>query len=131
MRQYFFYGIGALVLLVFVGWFLYAVGKALYTLFDDWRLGKELDELEAQVGSRREQRQLDNQERLDNGCEHDFDEHVIGFPPDVCSKCGLEREKPSDPCDHIWRLQKGAVPVSTCEKCGKTHNPAEDRGSYA
>lgn len=120
MKEYFYYAIALTVPLALLAWFLYAVGRALYTLFDDWRLGRELDEIQAQSASRREQKRRENEQRLDTGCEHDFDAGVFGMPPDVCGKCGLEREKPAGACDHQWRLVPGPIPSSRCEKCGKS-----------
>ena len=43
MKQYFLYAVGALIPLAIAGWFLYALGKALYGMFEDWKLGKELE----------------------------------------------------------------------------------------
>jgi hypothetical protein len=78
----------------------------------------------------REQRRLENEQRLATGCEHDFEAHGLGLPPDVCCKCGMEREKPTGPCDHVWKLSDDGVPGSTCEKCGEKHDVATVRGSF-
>jgi len=131
MKQYFLYAIAALIPMAIGGWFLWSLGRAFLTMFEDWRLGKELDELQAQSESRREQERLNNEKRLDNGCEHRFDDQVFGLPRGVCGKCGIEQQKPTGPCDHVWRLEKGAVPSSTCEVCGKKYAPAKERGSIA
>jgi hypothetical protein len=127
MKQYFLYTIAALIPLAIGGWFLYALGKALYGMYEDWKLGKELDELQTHAESRREQERLKNEQRLNNGCEHRFDNHVFGLPPDTCGKCGLQRRKPEDPCDHVWKLETGPVPCSTCQRCGKKYNPTQER----
>ena len=129
MKNYFLFAMLLLIPLAIFGWFLLALGRALYTLFDDWRLGKELDELRADSQSRRERLRLASDERLNTGCQHDFDADVFGFPPGVCSKCGQEKEKPAGSCDHVWRLVKGAIPSSQCEKCGKTHSATTERGN--
>ena len=113
-----------LIPLAFGGWFLFALGRSVFEMFQDWRLGKELDELQAQSASRREQKRRENEARLENGCDHDFETDVFGFPPNVCGKCGLEKEKPPGSCDHIWRAGTGAIPNSTCEICGKVYNSA-------
>ena len=86
-----------------------------------------MDELQSGAEARRRQRLLENQQRLDSGCEHDFETHVSGLPPGTCRKCGVEREKPTAGCDHIWKPVKGAIPSSRCEKCGRTYSIAEQR----
>lgn len=116
----------ALIMLVPVGVLvalLYSFGKYLWTVITDRGLYKELDELEANADARREKRKLENEKRLDNGCDHTFD-GAIGFPPNVCPKCGVEEEKPAGLCDHVWRRGEGAAPFSYCEKCNKQYRPA-------
>ena len=107
------------VVLVALLWY---VAKYLWTLVGDRKMYKELDELEAGADARREQKNLENEKRLDNGCDHTFD-GAIGFPPNVCPKCGLEKEKPTGMCDHTWRPGEGAAPFSYCEKCSKQYRP--------
>ena len=131
MRQYFLYAIGLLIPLAILGWFLFALGRAFVTLYEDWRMGKEWDELRADSEARRERKPLDNEKRLATGCEHDFESAVFGLPPNVCSKCGLERDKPLGQCDHVWRLGTGPIPASRCEKCGKAYSAAAERGGFA
>jgi hypothetical protein len=131
MRQYFFFAILLLVPVAIAAWFLYALGRSFVAMYDDWKLGKELDQLQASSEARRRQRQLDGEQRLATGCEHDFEAHVSGLPPGVCSQCGLEREKPPGPCDHVWRLGEGAIPNSRCEKCGKTYSVTARPGDLA
>jgi hypothetical protein len=131
MKQFFFYGVAIVIPLTIVAWFVYAVGRSLWTVFEDWRLGRELNQIEAESASRRQRRREENAQRLDNGCEHDFEHHSFGFPSGVCSRCGLEQEKPKGACDHVWRLKPGAVPSSFCEKCGRTYDPAAERGTLA
>jgi hypothetical protein len=123
MRQLFFYVMGGLVVVSLASWALYMLGRAIAQVFGDWRLGRELDELEAQGALRRQQRQHSQEQRLATGCEHNFEAGAIGLPPNVCAKCGLERVKPSGACDHVWRVQAGPVPASQCERCGKIYHP--------
>jgi hypothetical protein len=125
MKQIFFYAMLAVVTVSMGSWALYMLGRAFFQLFSDWKLGKELDELESQSASRREQRQRVLRERLENGCEHDFVAMTIGLPPHVCGKCGLEQEKPVGQCDHVWRVKSGPIPGSECERCGKTFHPLQ------
>jgi len=116
----------ALVSLVPVGVLValfYSLGKYLLTILADRKMYKELDELEASAEARREKKRLENEQRLDNGCSHTFD-GAIGFAPNVCPKCGLEKEKPTGLCDHVWRRGEGAAPFSYCEKCNKQYRPS-------
>src|SRR5262245_45150833 len=67
MRQVFFYFLlGSLVVAVFV-WALYMLGRDFGDLWKDWKLGRELDDLQAQSATRRKQRQEAGQQRLANG----------------------------------------------------------------
>ena len=45
-----------LILFLFnlIGWFLWMLGKSFVVLYQDWRLGHELDELKAQAASKQE-----------------------------------------------------------------------------
>lgn len=129
MKDYFVWAMAALIPLGVLGYFLYMLGKGLYGMYSDWRLHGELDELQAQQSGRKQARAEANQRRLDNGCQHDFGGALGGFPPDVCHKCGLSREKPAGSCDHVWKAGEGPVPHSICAKCGKTYNPAMRRES--
>jgi hypothetical protein len=56
MKHYFFLAIGALVGGAIVGWFGWMVIRAVHTVISDWRLGRELDELEAECAARRRER---------------------------------------------------------------------------
>jgi hypothetical protein len=131
IKTYFFYGILAIIGFSILGLFLFHLGKGLWGMFGDWRLHRELDELQADGNSRRQAREAANQLRLDNGCDHDFDGALGGFPAGVCHKCGLEKEKPTGTCDHVWRPVDGPIPSSVCEKCGRSHSAATERGSLA
>lgn len=131
MRQYFLYAAGLLIPLAILGWFLVALGRTFLTLYDDWKMGRELGQLRAESEARRQRRRQENEKRLATGCEHDFGGTVFGLPPNVCRKCGLEREKPLGQCDHVWRLEAGPIPASRCEKCGKTYRAAAEHGRPA
>jgi hypothetical protein len=123
MRQAFYYAALILIPLAIGGWLLFAFGRNMITILDDWLHGRELDELRAESKARRKQRQAEEKARLDNGCEHDFDTPAFGLPPGVCVKCGLAKQRPAGDCDHIWKLaEKGAAADSYCEKCGKTYS---------
>jgi ribosomal protein L32 len=131
MKQIFFYFCGGLLAILLAGWALYMVWEALVQVFNDWRLGRELNELEMTSSARREQRRAANEKRLATNCEHDFRSGAVGLPPAVCAKCGLEQEKPTGGCDHVWRVKPGPVPSSACEKCGKSYSPLESSSAIA
>jgi hypothetical protein len=121
MKQYFYYAALILIPLALGGYLLYAFGRNMITILDDWLHGRELVDLRAESEAKRKQRQAEEKARLDNGCEHDFDTPVFGLPPGVCGKCGLAKQRPDGDCDHIWKLaEKGAAADSRCEKCGET-----------
>lgn len=120
MKQWFMLGVLMIVPIGILAALLYSLGQYLVTLVSDWRTNRELDELEKEGEARREQRRQETLKRLDNGCDHSFG-GAIGFPPDVCSKCGLSKEKPIGACDHVWRRGDGPIPHSVCEKCRKEH----------
>jgi hypothetical protein len=123
MKQYFYYAALFLIPLALVGWMLYAFGRNMIGILDDWLHGRELHQLRAESEARRKQRQAEDKARLNNGCEHDFDNPVFGLPPGVCGKCGLAKQRPQGECDHIWKLaEKGAAADSRCEKCGETYS---------
>jgi len=125
MKQLFFIGLGLMVPLVLLAGILYAVWHAARSLYDDWRLGRELVELRADARLRREQRREENARRLDNGCDHDFTTRQLNFPPHVCPKCGIAQEKPVGDCDHVWKRGDEDYPSSVCTKCGKTYRPSD------
>jgi len=131
IKTYFFYGIFVMVVCGVAGYFLFHFGKGLLSMIEDWQLHRELDELEADGAARRVARAEAAHKRLENGCEHDFDGALGGFPPNVCHKCGLAKEKPTGTCDHVWRAVDGPIPNSVCEKCGRTNNASAQRSSLA
>jgi hypothetical protein len=123
MRNAFFLGVILVIPLAVLIALLYSLGRFVWSVYCDMRLYRELDQIQAQSGARRQQKLLDEAKRLDNGCDHSFDSALGGFPPDVCPKCGLARHKPPGRCDHVWRRKEGAALGSYCEKCGKRYRP--------
>jgi hypothetical protein len=121
MRNAFFLGVILVIPAALIVALLYSLVRFLWSLYQDIRLYRELNEIQAQSEQRREERGLAHQKRLDNGCEHSFDSGLGGFPPGVCPKCGIAREKPSGRCDHVWRRKEGTAMSSYCEKCGKQY----------
>ena len=126
MRQLFFVGILVAGLIAGV---LYVLWTILASLYHDWSLGRGVDKIQEESDARRRQRRQEDEARLDNGCEHDFSEGFGGFPPDTCHRCGLQRQRPSGPCDHVWKFANEAVPCSNCEKCGKKYVGSAGFGS--
>ncbi|MHB0957740.1 MAG: hypothetical protein ACYC6N_16815 [Pirellulaceae bacterium] len=118
MRQFFFLSV---VIGAVLAGLVYFVWSIVSTLYRDWEMGRDVDEIKAVSEARRRQRQEEAARRLDNGCDHRFGETFAGFPPDACYQCGLARERPPGPCDHVWRIANEAVPCSYCEICGKRY----------
>jgi hypothetical protein len=120
MKQVFFF----LVLIALPGAILcallYSAGRYLYSLYEDRRELKQLDAIAAESAARRQQRRQEDVKRLENGCQHTFDTG-LGFPPGVCPKCGLAKEKPAGDCDHVWRRVEASTPACSCALCGKTY----------
>lgn len=110
--------------LAVVGTVIYFVWLCLrdgYHFISDWRQGRKIGDVRMQREARQAALREANARRLDNGCEHQFDTLFGAFPPGVCCKCGLAKEKPAGDCDHVWRREKGLIPASRCEKCGKQY----------
>lgn len=124
MRQNVF--IFILIALVFgiVGYFVWMVLKAFYTVFDDVRTERQLNELATEYSDRRREKREAAALRMDNGCDHEYEDLLGAFPKNVCIKCGLNKELPPGPCDHVWRRMPSAVPGSECEKCGEIFGAA-------
>lgn len=122
-RQVFIFILIALVVAI-VLYFLWMVLRALYTVFDDVRTEKQLNQLATEYKDRRQERRDAAASRLENGCEHDYEDLLGAFPHDVCVKCGLAKEPPPGDCDHVWRRLSGAIPGSRCEKCGVEYGAA-------
>ena len=121
MRTYFFLGILICGVLAGIVYFCWSIVTAFY---HDWLLGRHVKTISEQSEAERARRAEEARRRLDNGCDHAFGEGFGGFPPNACSKCGLEKERPPGNCDHVWRMANEAVPCSYCEKCGKRYvNP--------
>ena len=62
MRQLFFLAIVFFIVISLAVAGIYLFGRALYTLFADWRLGRELNELQAEMKARLEQRRAAGEE---------------------------------------------------------------------
>jgi hypothetical protein len=118
MKQIF---LGAMIALIVVGGLVYFLWRLAVTLYDDWRLAQDYDEIRAATRKRREEIRRQRAARLANGCEHDWADEAEGFPPATCRKCGLQQVPPESECDHVWRRADGPVPGAVCEKCGERH----------
>ena len=124
MREKLFQYILIAVVLGGIVYCLYLFTLSMYHWFQDWRTTKSLNEM---ANSFDDKRRADRQraiERLDNGCDHDYEDLLNAFPEDVCVKCGLAKHPPLGDCDHIWRRVPGAIPGSVCELCGQKYGAA-------
>jgi hypothetical protein len=121
MKDAFLLGVILVVPAALVAALLYSIVKFFWSMYQDVKLYRELNDIQAQSEARREKKRQEEQKRLDNGCQHTFDSALGGFPPGVCPKCGIAREKPAGLCDHVWRRSEGPVMGSYCEKCGKQY----------
>ena len=101
------------------GYFVWLVIRALYEVYGSWRLGLEIHALESEVADWKTRRAEANQERLDNGCDHQFQRGPGALSRRVCRLCGLEAERTSEVCDHLWRHIIGPIPRSACDICGQ------------
>lgn len=127
MKQYFLFIVCGMLIGALVLYFLWSLLRACWSLYEDWRLGQDLDELERESEQRRLDREQAAAKRLDNGCDHDFDNSAFGaFPEGVCRKCGLANVRPPGFCDHVWRRKAGSEVGSICEKCGREHSSITD-----
>jgi hypothetical protein len=98
---------------------VYFVWTVISSLYRDWELGRGVDQIAQESSQRRRQREEEARRRLDNGCQHDFNESVAGLPPNTCYRCGIERLRPDGPCDHVWHQAVEPIPCSYCQQCGK------------
>lgn len=124
MRQNVFIFILIAIVVGIVGYFIWMVLRAFYSVYEDARSEKQLNELATEYQDRRRERREAAVARLDNGCEHDYEDLLGAFPKDVCAKCGIEKNIPPGDCDHQWERLPSAVPSSCCTKCGATHGAA-------
>ena len=124
MRQTFLLLIlGIIVLSLAVG-AIYLVLRSLLDVYDEWQTKKEMKELSEESEERRQQRKREHEERLQNGCDHQWEGALVDFPPGACHRCGLEKELPRGPCDHVWKIEMQEQPVVVCEVCGKRYQRA-------
>ena len=119
MKQAFMVLVGGFVVLALVAGAVFLFFRAIVTVFQDRAAGKEAEQIAAEAAVRRAEREKKNLKRLENGCQHEWGGIITAFPENACQKCGLEKESPVGPCDHVWRLQMENRPFASCEKCGK------------
>ena len=67
MRNYFFIAMVAMAVTAFAGYFVWLVIKALYSVYSDWQLGKELDEIQAASEAKRRQKKAAGAKKLEEG----------------------------------------------------------------
>ena len=120
MRGTFFMWLGVGLVVLALAYFVIIVIRALYQTIVDMVRQRELDRLADEYSEKRDQRQREQQQRLDSGCQHEFDDLGGALPPGVCKHCGLAREKPRGDCDHRWKKLPGIIPQSHCTLCGET-----------
>ena len=120
MKQWFMLALIAVIPLAILAGLTYGFAKWVVQVVQEWRLGYELDQIREYSEASRQRGPETKAARLENGCDHAFDTGV-GFPPGVCPKCGLTRERPLGSCDHIWERAEGNVPGSVCRQCGKVY----------
>ncbi len=53
MKRAFFFFVIVFLVIATAAYILYLIGDALHSMYRDWQLGKELDELEAELRERR------------------------------------------------------------------------------
>jgi hypothetical protein len=128
MREIFFMGIIGMIVFGGIGYFLWTLFVELYY---DFHLRKDVKAIKRDNEDRMRQRDEDNVERLSNGCEHEFGSTQGGFPANACVKCGLEKERPSGLCDHVWKRTDDAVPTARCELCKRKFGGKIADGSNA
>jgi hypothetical protein len=119
MRGMFFlwllFGLIALAVL----YFLFLVAKSFVVIAQDIWTNRELTKLADEYSDRRKRLKTEAVARLQNGCEHQYDDQAGALPGNVCCRCGLSKEKPPGDCDHVWRVLPGIIPRSQCEKCNQ------------
>lgn len=124
MREKLFQWIFIVVIVGAVVYFLFVFSKSMLHWWQDWRTTKSLNEMASSFDDKRRADRQKAADRLNNGCDHDYDDLLNAFPADVCVKCGLAKLTPPGECDHVWRRVPGAIPGSACESCGKAHGAA-------
>ena len=102
-----------------IGYFVWLVIRALYEVYRNWRLGHELAALQSEVTDWRARRAHANRDRLNTGCDHQFEDGPGSTFRRVCRHCGLEAERTSEVCDHHWRQLDSPIPRSSCDACGQ------------
>ncbi len=120
MKQFFFQGVLLAGAAAIIGYVLWKAATALFGYLSDRRDSRLVA---AEAERLRAEKEAENRQRLENGCEHRFGETLGGFPPFACRRCGLEQNKPTGPCDHVWRIDTETAPGAVCEKCGRHYKP--------
>ncbi len=100
-------------------YFILIVIQALYVTFQDMWTNRELTKLSDEYSERRQRLNVEAADRLQNGCDHLFDDRAGALPPGVCCRCGIALEKPAGDCDHVWQVQPGIIPSSKCRNCNE------------
>lgn len=121
MRGQFFAYLGLGLLALILIYCVWLVLRACWSVIADALENREMDQLANEYLARREVRRREEEQRLNNGCEHEYGHFLGALPDDVCGKCGLARERPLGPCDHVWRIVPGVIPESECELCHKKY----------
>lgn len=126
MRTTFFQVLLGIVIVGAFVYFLWIFARSIYHMFVDWRTSKSLDEMALAFDEKRREKLEQAAQRLNNDCHHDYEDLLHAFPPNVCVKCGLAKERPAGDCDHVWRRVPGPIPGSRCESCGEIYGAAAD-----
>ncbi len=124
MRQTFLLLIIAIIVVSLLVGAIYMVLRSLLDVVEDWQTARELKELKTEVSEQQQAQDQEHEIRLQNDCEHQWEGSLVGFPPGVCVRCGLEKTRPRGACDHVWRVEMKEVPGAVCETCGKQYHRA-------
>jgi hypothetical protein len=128
MREYFFMAIIGMIVFGGIGYFLW---NLIVELYYDYHLRKDVKAIKRDNESRMRERDEENTQRMDNGCNHQFGSSLGGFPQNACVSCGLERERPTGLCDHVWKRTEDAIPTARCELCSRKFGGKIADGSSA
>ena len=126
MRQKLFQAIIGVVIVGAFLYFFWVFAKSIYHMFVDWRTSKSLDEMALAFDDKRREKLEQAEQRMNNDCDHDYEDLLHAFSPDVCVKCGLAKKRPAGDCDHVWRRVPGPIPGSRCESCGEMYGAAAE-----
>ena len=124
MRDKLFQWIAIVVVIGAVLYALFVFIKSMYHWWQDARTTRSLNEMATSFDDKRRADRKAAADRLNNGCEHDYEDLLNAFLPDVCVKCGIAKKRPTGDCDHVWRRISGPIPGSQCEACGEKYGAA-------